>query len=67
MKHTEDKLRKEIFEQLQKVSKKNCPKIYEILQTADGYLWIEDKIINMLINERLTPSACIPHIESELI
>lgn len=59
--NTKEKLRQEILEQLKKVNKNNCPKIHEILQTTDGYLWIENKIINMLINERLTPSGCIPH------
>ena len=62
----EQELRQAIFEQLKKVTDKNCPKIYKMLATTEGYKKIEQKIINMLVQEELTPSACIPQIESEL-
>ena len=59
-------LRKEIHEQLNRVNKKNAPKIYHKLKTKEGYNEIETKIILMVANDSITPSACIPHIESEL-
>ena len=64
--NTEQELRHEIILQLNKVNSKNAPKMYKKLQTKSGYTEIESKIILMVVNEGLTPSACIPHIESEL-
>lgn len=63
---TEEKLRAEIYKALRKVTKKSCPNVYERIQTEEGYSQIENKIINMVIHDSITPSACIPHIESEL-
>lgn len=63
---TEKKIRTEIYQLLEKVTKANCPKIFEMLLTTDGYQAIEHKIINMIVSEHISPSACIPQIESEL-
>ncbi len=62
----EKALRQEIKEQLERVNSKNAPKIYKKIQTQDGYQEIEAKIIIMVVNDGITPSACIPQIESEL-
>ncbi len=63
-----NELRKEIYNVFYQISKnpKNTPKIAEIIITQEGYCEIEAKIIKMVINDGITPSACIPHIESEL-
>lgn len=63
---TEEILRKEIKEQLENVNSKNAPKIYKRIQKQDGYQEIEARIIIMIVNDGITPSACIPQIESEL-
>jgi len=62
----EKRLRKEIFEQLKKATNKLTPHIYNLLQTPSGYAWIEQRIINMVIRDKITVSACIPQIENEL-
>lgn len=62
----EQELREEILYQLGKVNHKNCPKIYALIQTREGYSSIEERIINMVASEGITPSACIPQIEIEL-
>lgn len=62
----EERLRQEIFWQLGLVTKDNAPKIYQLLQTEAGYSNLEQQIINMVVRDKLTPSACIPHIENEL-
>lgn len=60
-------LRTAILYELKKVNQKNAPKIYEKIKTDDGYKWIEQRIINMVIIDGITPSACIPQIEAELL
>jgi DNA repair protein RadC len=64
----EDELRQEVFNQLKKVSKnsKLTPKISALIKDKSGYEWMERRIIQMMINDGITVSACIPHIESEL-
>lgn len=64
----EKRLRQEVFQQLQKVNKNIhlTPKIHKLIQTEKGYSWVERRIINMMINDGITASACIPQIESEL-
>ncbi len=66
MKDTEMELRNEILEQLSKVTSSNAPKVFNMLQTESGYRNIEQRIINLVIRDRITPSACIPQIENEL-
>lgn len=66
MNNIEHQLRKEILEQLQKVTKSNAPKIYSKIQSETGYREMEQRIIIMVANERITPSAAIPQIESEM-
>jgi uncharacterized protein (UPF0297 family) len=66
MSETENVLRHEILEQLSKVTESNAPKVYKMLQTKSGYRNIEQRIIGIVIRDRITPSACIPQIENEL-
>jgi hypothetical protein len=62
----EERLRQEVFWQLGLVTKSNAPKIFRMLQTESGYSILEQRIIQMVARDKLTPSACIPQIESEL-
>jgi DNA repair protein RadC len=66
--NTELRLREEIFSQLNRVNKDDelTPKIYELIQTKNGYKWVETSIIQMMISDGITASACVPQIESEL-
>lgn len=60
----ENKLRDQIYNDLQNVSVANAPKINDALQTESGYQNIEERIITLVCNENLTPNAAIPHIEN---
>ena len=62
----EQQLRQEILMQLNKVTMSNTPKVFESIQTESGYRNIEQRIINLVIRDRITPSASIPQIENEL-
>ncbi|MBR2105306.1 MAG: hypothetical protein IKQ30_14490 [Bacteroidales bacterium] len=66
MKDIETELRREIYSRLKEVTAKSAPKVYERIQTPGGYAQIESMIIYMVINDHITPSACIGQIESEL-
>lgn len=57
------KVRESIKNALQTVTAENAPTVYEAIQTELGYKSIEDMIINMMIDENMTASACIPHVE----
>lgn len=59
-------LRQEIYEQLKTVTPANAPKVHELIQSESGYRNVEQRIINLVIRDRITPSACIPQIENEL-
>lgn len=59
-------VRTAVEQALKKVTKTNAPRIYEAIQTEQGYSLIEDRIINMMIDNNFTASACIPHIEESL-
>ena len=51
----EKKVRKTIKKELQTVNSSNAPRVFEAIQTDLGYKNIEDRIINMMIdNNRLT-------------
>jgi len=63
--NTEDKLRSEIKQQLEKVTEANSPEIYKRLQTMDGYASLEDSIIRQMIATGTTPAAVIPQMETE--
>ena len=66
MKDVEKQLREEILRTLKGVTKANCPKIWERIQTEQGYMQVEEMIINMVINDHIAPSSCLSQIESEL-
>jgi hypothetical protein len=59
-------VRQDIKNALSTVTAFNAPMVYDAIQTEVGYKNIEDLIINMMIDENMTASACIPHIEEML-
>jgi hypothetical protein len=63
----EHELRSEIMAQLKRVTPHNAPNVWKLIQTESGYRDMENRIIRMVAVEGLTPSACIPHIENELV
>ena len=63
----EHQLRTEIMAQLKRVTSMNAPNVWKLIQTESGYRDMENRIIRMVATEGLTPSACIPHIENELV
>lgn len=65
-KSLEKQLRDEIYRVLKNVSSSNAPNLYQSIQSEVGYKNIEAKMIDMVLTEQLTPSACIPHLERQL-
>ncbi|MBC8753963.1 hypothetical protein H2O64_04725 [Kordia sp. YSTF-M3] len=61
-----DTLRQNIENALSQVTLQNAPKIFHAIEEEIGYKNIEDRIINMMISESMTASACIVHIENSL-
>jgi hypothetical protein len=62
----ERELREEILRQLKRVTKANSPKIWERIQTKEGYSKLEEQIIYRVVNQHLVPAAIIPQMETEL-
>lgn len=60
---SEKKLRQSIKDVLGNVTEKSSPMVFEAIQSEMGYRNIEEMVINMMIDEGMTPSATIPHIE----
>lgn len=65
-KNIEQELRKEILSALKLTGHTNCPKLFRMIQTEEGYRWTEETIINMVANTGQAPLMCIPQLESEL-
>lgn len=66
MENVEKQLRTEILNALRNVNADNCPNLWKRIQTRQGYAQVEEMIINMVINDNIAPSSCIPQLESEL-
>ena len=60
------KLRENIKAALATVTAANSPTIYKLIQTELGYKNVEERIINKMIHNNFSASACIPHLEREL-
>lgn len=65
MSNTETLLRKEILQQLQRLTPANSPNLYPKIQTEKGYKLLEQKIIERIIANGITPAAVIPQLEME--
>lgn len=66
MTKNEEKLRKNIYSELKRVTESNSPFIFAAIQTKEGYAEIEKKIIVTAIREKMPVQAVLPHIENEL-
>jgi DNA repair protein RadC len=62
----EQKLRSEIFTQLKKITQANSPNLYEIIQSKEGYLQVENMVIEKVLHDQMIPAAIIPLLESEM-
>ncbi len=62
----EQELRLEIKRHLDKCNHRVLPGVCKAISTTEGYQRIEQRIIQMLIKEQITPSAAIAQIEMEL-
>lgn len=58
-------LRLEIKRHLDKCKPESLPKVCEQIKSKEGYQKIEQRIIAMVINDQITPSAAITQIEVE--
>ncbi|GAA4839558.1 hypothetical protein [Algivirga pacifica] len=59
-------LRTHIHTALSTTSPTKAPKVHHLLQTTEGYKNIEQKIIEMMVQEHISAAACIPHLEAQL-
>jgi len=59
-------LRTHIEQALSTVTSENAPNVFLAISEVQGYKNIEDQIIRMMIDESITASACIIHIENSL-
>ncbi|MEH0157361.1 hypothetical protein V6R21_24830 [Limibacter armeniacum] len=59
-------LRNHIHTALSQTSPTKAPKVHNLLQTTKGYQNIEQKIIEMMVQEHISATACIPHLEAQL-
>jgi hypothetical protein len=66
MSSIEQELRKEIKKALAKCNPLITPKVCERIKTLDGYRYIEDIVIHMVIRDTITPGGAIAQIEMEL-
>ena len=66
MSKTEKQLRDKIAKILKRVKPDEFPTIYEFIQTENGYKRIENMMITMFINEDVSLSGTLMHIENEL-
>lgn len=58
-------LRTAIFEALKLVTKANSPFVFAQIQTKEGYERMEQKVLNLMLSQRLQPEEAIPLIEQE--
>lgn len=63
--NTEQSLRKEIMQQLHRLTPANSPNLYLKVQTEKGYQLFEQRIIEKVIRDGITPAAVIPQLEME--
>lgn len=59
-------LRENIKAALATVTTANAPVIYKLIQTEHGYQFVEQQIIEKMIQNDFSASACIVHLDREL-
>ena len=55
-------VRNEIARELQKVTPVSAENVYQAIQSEVGYKMVEALIIKMMVNEQMSASGCIPHV-----
>lgn len=63
---TVSQVRQEILQSLKRITAANSPAIYAKLKTANGYNYIERKVVEKVVNTGLSIDEAVPHIEQEL-
>ncbi len=56
------KVRDQIFIELGKVTPKMADNVFNAIQDERGYKMVEELIIKMMVDEQISISGCIPHI-----
>ncbi len=59
------RLRQEVLARLKESNHITTPHICKMTKTKQGYLWIEKRIIEMVIADGVTPSAAIAQLETQ--
>lgn len=59
-------LREQVHQALKSVTFNDTPVVHEAIQSDLGYKNIEDRVINVMIDNGVTASAAIPQIERML-
>jgi|GEM_PF-3155603 len=59
-------IRQSIKEALEQVDNSNAPRVFELIQTEQGYKTVEELIINQMVLNEFTASASILHVEMSL-
>ncbi len=66
MSKVEKQIRDKIAQILKQVKPDEFPTVYEFIQTENGYKRVENRMITMFINEDVSLSGTLMHIENEL-
>jgi hypothetical protein len=62
----ETEVRSAIHIALANLKREAAPTIYDLIQTENGYKYVENEIVIMMCKENFTASACIPHLNDML-
>lgn len=59
-------LTQEIKSRLDNIDENLYPRIAETIKTTNGYDYVADMMVNMMLSDRMSPGATIYHIENML-
>lgn len=59
-------LRDQIAAVLSKVTPRTAEEVYKAIQTAEGYKNTEERILEMMAQEGMTISGCIPQLDMQM-
>lgn len=45
------------------IDNKSYPKIAKMVRSSSGYAYVQDLIVNMMVDEQMTASATLYHVE----
>lgn len=55
-------IRDQIYRELNNVTAKTANNVFQAIQEVEGYKMVEALIIKMMIEEGISVSGCIPHV-----